>query len=173
MCSLFKMSLLIFLFASAGQAFYQVVTATVAGTVTEQVGAVILGTKVAVTDTDTNSRVRTIITDGRGEFVISVLPIWHYGIRMMRRSTSLRTLALASSTATAASTSAMMYWPPIIPLTNAKAWPGLNCVTQLRLYPRKPGDSENTTPVDPVGTIVSTRRSALAQVGILCNTGSI
>ena len=73
--------LLIGLFPSAGVVNAQVTTADVVGTVTDNAGAVLPNAKVTVTHLGTNIA-RTAVTDASGEFVINLLPIGQYSVRV-------------------------------------------------------------------------------------------
>jgi hypothetical protein len=62
----------------------QEVTATIVGLVTDPGGAVVVGARVNVTDIDKKVQVRSVVTDGHGEFVANLLPVGHYSVRVMR-----------------------------------------------------------------------------------------
>jgi outer membrane receptor protein involved in Fe transport len=59
----------------------QVTTADVVGTVTDNVGAVLPNAKVVVTNLGTNIA-RTVTTDASGEYVVNLLPIGQYSVRV-------------------------------------------------------------------------------------------
>jgi outer membrane receptor protein involved in Fe transport len=80
----FSMAVLLALFgllASAGIARAQVTTADVVGTVTDNTDAVLPNAKVTVTNLGTNIS-RTVTTDSSGEYVINLLPIGRYSLRV-------------------------------------------------------------------------------------------
>jgi hypothetical protein len=66
------------LFATA--AFAQVVTGTIVGTVKDNSGAFVANATVTVTNTDENVIVRTLQTNGSGEYVAPLLPVGHYAV---------------------------------------------------------------------------------------------
>lgn len=60
-------------------ALAQNIFATLAGTITDQTGAVLPGVTVTVQNTETNLT-RTVATDGREAFVVAQLPVGTYAI---------------------------------------------------------------------------------------------
>jgi hypothetical protein len=66
------------LFATA--AFAQVVTGTIVGTVKDNSGAFVANATVTITNTDENVVVRTLHTNGSGEYVAPLLPVGHYAV---------------------------------------------------------------------------------------------
>jgi hypothetical protein len=61
--------------------YAQVTTADVVGTVTDNTGAVLPNAKVTVTNLGTNIS-RTVTTDSSGEYVVNLLPIGQYSVRI-------------------------------------------------------------------------------------------
>ncbi|HXM11401.1 MAG TPA: carboxypeptidase regulatory-like domain-containing protein [Terriglobales bacterium] len=66
------------LFATA--AFAQMVTGTITGTVKDNSGAFVPNARVTVTDTDENVVVRTLQTNGSGEYSAPLLPVGRYAV---------------------------------------------------------------------------------------------
>jgi Carboxypeptidase regulatory-like domain len=64
----------------AGVGICQNVTATIAGTVTDNSGAVVPNAKVTVTNTDQNAVIKTVNTDASGNFAATYLPLGHYSV---------------------------------------------------------------------------------------------
>jgi hypothetical protein len=64
----------------AGVGICQNVTATIAGTVTDNSGAVVPNAKVTVTNTDQNAVIKTVNTDSSGNFAATYLPLGHYSV---------------------------------------------------------------------------------------------
>lgn len=73
--------LLLSLALSAGAINAQVITADLVGAVTDNAGAVLPNAKVTVTNLGTNIS-RTVTTDNSGEYVINLLPIGRYLVRV-------------------------------------------------------------------------------------------
>lgn len=114
-----SMVLVTFLALLCGAVGGQEVTATLLGQVTDTTGALVPGALVTLINTDQNHVVRTVKSDGRGEFTATLLPIGNYqvlvqheGFRELRRtgidlhvgdSVSLTLQLEAGSTATTVS----------------------------------------------------------------------
>jgi len=62
--------------AAAGQE----ITGQIRGTVTDSTGAVVPNATVNITNTDRNQLVRTLKTDGAGDYVAPLLPVGHYSV---------------------------------------------------------------------------------------------
>ncbi|MFN7929485.1 MAG: TonB-dependent receptor [Blastocatellia bacterium] len=78
---LFVPTLLLICFLANSNVWAQVTTADVVGTVTDNAGAVLPNAKVTVTNVGTNTS-RTVTTDASGEYVINLLPIGQYSVRV-------------------------------------------------------------------------------------------
>jgi hypothetical protein len=84
-----KLSLLFVLAAMvATMAWAQNITGSIAGTVKDPTGAVISGARVTIVNTDTGVTVRTVNTDGYGNYLAPLLPIGHYQITIEAKSFS-------------------------------------------------------------------------------------
>ena len=68
------------LLALASPLCAQTVTGSIAGTVTDQSGAVVPNAKVIITDTDKKAVVREMTTGTAGEYSAPGLPIGHYSV---------------------------------------------------------------------------------------------
>lgn len=66
---------------ASGSSYAQVTTATFVGTASDTSGAVLPGAVVVVTNVDTGVR-RESVTDARGEFVLTALPVGRYSVRI-------------------------------------------------------------------------------------------
>jgi Carboxypeptidase regulatory-like domain/TonB-dependent Receptor Plug Domain len=66
------------LFATA--AFAQVVTGTIVGTIKDNSGALVANATVTVTNTDENVVIRTLQTNGSGQYSAPLLPVGHYAV---------------------------------------------------------------------------------------------
>ncbi len=86
---------LLLLGLGAGNVWAQVTTADVVGTVTDNTGAVLPNAKVTVTNLGTNST-RTVTTDDSGAYVINLLPIGAYSVRV--EITGFKSFAVAEIT---------------------------------------------------------------------------
>ena len=75
-CVAVLLSVLLFAVTLRGQN----VTGSIAGTVKDASGAVVPNAKVMVTDEEKNVVVRTVITNGAGDFSVPVLPIGRYSV---------------------------------------------------------------------------------------------
>jgi hypothetical protein len=60
----------------------QEVTGSIVGTVTDPTGAAVAGATVTVTATDKNLNVRTVQTDGEGNYVATLLPVGLYQVKV-------------------------------------------------------------------------------------------
>ncbi len=58
----------------------QVVTGTIVGTITDSTGAVVTNAAVTVTNTDRNTVIRALTSNGVGEYVAALLPVGHYSV---------------------------------------------------------------------------------------------
>ncbi len=86
---IFKLAaLVLFALLAAGLSVAQEVNATLIGTVTDPTGAVIPNASVTVHNNETNSDVRTVTTDGSGNFTVTNLPAGTYTVTV--KSTGFR-----------------------------------------------------------------------------------
>src|SRR5689334_4486342 len=76
--SIVVLLLALFCFAIAGNA--QEVTGQIRGTVTDSTGAVVPNAAVTITNLDRNQVIRTVKTNGAGEFVAPLLPVGKYSV---------------------------------------------------------------------------------------------
>jgi len=76
----FRIFILSCFLAFSGYIHSQEVTATLVGLVTDGHGGVIPGAQIAVTDDDKRLLVRKVVSDARGEFVATLLPVGHYSV---------------------------------------------------------------------------------------------
>jgi len=76
----FRIFILSCILAFSGYAHSQEVTATLVGLVTDGHGGVIPGAHISVTDSDKRLLVRSVVSDARGEFVATLLPVGHYSV---------------------------------------------------------------------------------------------
>jgi len=60
--------------------FSQNVTGTISGTVTDSKGGAVANATVTVTNSDQNVAVRTVTTDGQGQYVAPLLPVGRYSV---------------------------------------------------------------------------------------------
>lgn len=75
---------LLALFLSQGRGFSQEVAATLTGSVTDPSGGVIPGATVLIHNNDTNSDVRTIVTDSSGNYTVTNLPAGNYTVTVKK-----------------------------------------------------------------------------------------
>ena len=87
--------ILFFFVADNPHAFAQVTTADIVGTVTDNSGAVVPGAKVTITNLDTEAP-RQTQTDASGAYVVSLLPIGRYSVRV--EANGFKAFTVASTT---------------------------------------------------------------------------
>ena len=68
------------LFVLCGQIVSQVITGSIAGTVTDKNGAVIAGATITITNTDEGVVTGTLTTNGSGQYSAALLPVGHYSV---------------------------------------------------------------------------------------------
>jgi hypothetical protein len=73
-------AVLLILLLLGGAIWAQEITGSIAGSVKDATGAMIVGAKVTVRNTDQNVVVRTITTDDKGAYIATYLPIGHYSV---------------------------------------------------------------------------------------------
>jgi hypothetical protein len=66
------------LFVTAASA--QIITGSIAGTVTDSTGANVANATVTITNTDENAVIRTVQTNASGQYLAALLPVGHYAV---------------------------------------------------------------------------------------------
>src|SRR5882724_4269246 len=76
------LAVLCILAISSGRVLAQATTGTILGTVTDPSGATVPNAMVTIRNTDRNAVVRTVKTNGIGEYTAPQLPIGHYSVNV-------------------------------------------------------------------------------------------
>ena len=84
--------------AFAGYLFAQDISGTIEGSVLDPSGAAVPNAKVSITDIDRNQTLRTITTDGSGNYAAPLIPVGHYTVKV--EANGLRKPAAPASSST-------------------------------------------------------------------------
>lgn len=84
--------------AFAGCLFAQDISGTIEGSVLDPSGAAVPNAKVSITDIDRNQTLRTITTDGSGNYAAPLIPVGHYTVKV--EANGLRKPAAPASSST-------------------------------------------------------------------------